>query len=176
MSSNSSGNETLDFRLCFRSEFHVHVPCSGAAAKDVMPSPYAATGRPLKALPMDPSCQNHREPLARFPFAPGRFHPAAASPSTVAAPFVAALQSISLDRPRQGPPARKFFRSFVRRLSRNAFNLNHLGASVKGRFSKFLLPRPPAARTGDSPKGYQPSNPPSTPDREVQSVWPRRGA
>jgi hypothetical protein len=56
---------------------------------------------------------NCREPLARFPFASGQFHPAAASPSSNHRrhSFVTALQSISLDPLSQGPQARKFFSS-----------------------------------------------------------------
>ena len=110
----------------------------------MVPSAYFRHGALVQSTPIDPSCQNCREPLTRFPFASGQFHPAAASPSSVSR-LVRGSPSSYQSRPRPSRPAgEEVFQFFVRRLSLNALNLLDLGASVKGRYpATSLSPNPP---------------------------------
>ena len=124
--------------LCFRSEFHVLVPCFLRGAQGTCcPRLTSTTGRSLQKHSQDPGFQNIREPLARFPsmrtrpVSPGR-----------------RVQSFNLS-----PSARrvKGWAAVTFRLSSARYFLQRLQSTGlpalgQGRFSRFPSPGPARRR------------------------------
>ncbi len=144
--------------LCFRSEFHVLVPCFSCGAQGTCcPRLTSTTGRSLQKHSQDPGFQN----IARAAGPLLNSHPA-----SFTRPPRSVLQSITLGPSGQGVGGDGFlvFRSPGR--SCNAFSLLDFWRLAKEGFSEFLSLVRPAAVSGDSPIRYQPLQSPSTPVRK----------
>ena len=140
--------------LCFRSEFHVLVPCFLRGAQGTCcPRPTSTTGRSLQKHSQDPGFQN----IVRAAGPLLNSHPA-----SFTRPPRSVLQSITLEPLGQGVGGGGFLAFRSPGTACNAFNLLDFRRLVKGGFSELSPPRPSAAVSGDSPTTYQPLHPPST--------------